>query len=364
MSPRRRLAVGFEKDNAMELLDRYLQAVKKHLPWQRQDDIIAELRANLESQLDEREADLGRPLTPAEAEAWVGQLGSPVQMAAHYQPQQYLIGPMVYPVYLYVLRLAAMWTIIVYLIVNTVIVVLGPSPNGGAIAEAVLRLPFILLQTAAWITLAFAAFEYTAARHPHLCPRIAGFPGIYGKWSPSDLPPLEPAEVSGKKRRSYAQAITEVVFGFIILIWLLLVPKYPVVMFGPGVGILHASPFKANPQWLTFYWWIVALNAIQLAWNCIGLIRGTWRNPGRALHFVSKTSALAVFVILAALPGHIYVLLRHPEADAARYSQTVVSINQGIYLGLKVLCVILAVQLAWDAAQALIDARRKRQASS
>ena len=35
----------------MELLDRYLEAVKKHLPWQRQDDIIAELRANLESQL-------------------------------------------------------------------------------------------------------------------------------------------------------------------------------------------------------------------------------------------------------------------------------------------------------------------------
>src|SRR6516225_8768751 len=106
----------------MELLDRYLQAVKKHLPWQRQDDIIAELRANLESQLDEREADLGRPLTTAEAEVWIGQLGSPVQMAAHYQPQQYLIGPAIYPVYLYVLRLAGMWTIVIYLIVSTITV--------------------------------------------------------------------------------------------------------------------------------------------------------------------------------------------------------------------------------------------------
>ena len=47
----------------MELLDRYLQAVKKHLPWKRQDDIIAELRVNLESQLEEREDELGRPLT-------------------------------------------------------------------------------------------------------------------------------------------------------------------------------------------------------------------------------------------------------------------------------------------------------------
>jgi len=51
----------------MELLDRYLQAVRKHLPWKRQDDIIAELRANLESQLEEKEAELGRSLTPMES---------------------------------------------------------------------------------------------------------------------------------------------------------------------------------------------------------------------------------------------------------------------------------------------------------
>jgi len=42
-------------------LDRYLQAVKKHLPSRRQDDIIAELRANMESQLEDKEAELGRP---------------------------------------------------------------------------------------------------------------------------------------------------------------------------------------------------------------------------------------------------------------------------------------------------------------
>jgi hypothetical protein len=347
----------------MELLDRYLQAVKKHLPWQRQDDIIAELRANLESQLDEREADLGRPLTTAEAEVWIGQLGSPVQMAAHYQPQQYLIGPAIYPVYLYVLRLAGMWTIVIYLIVSTITVVFGPSPNGAAIAEAALRLPFILLQMAAWVTLAFAAIEYTAARHPHLCPPIAGFQGLYGKWSPSDLPPLEPAAAPGQKRRSYAHAVTEVIFGFIFLIWLLLVPKYPFVMFGPGVTILHASPFRVNPQWITFYWWIVGLNAIQLAWRCTDLIRGTWQNPGRALHFVSKFFGLVVFVVLGVLPGHVYVLLRHPEVDAAQYGQTVDSINRGIHMGVQVLCVILAIQLAWDVAQALIDAWRKRQAS-
>jgi hypothetical protein len=51
----------------MELLDRYLQAVRKRLPWQRQDDIIAELRVNLEAQLEDKEAELGRPLPQQEA---------------------------------------------------------------------------------------------------------------------------------------------------------------------------------------------------------------------------------------------------------------------------------------------------------
>src|ERR1700756_2884761 len=104
----------------MELLDRYLQAVKKHLPWKRQDDIIAELRANLESQLEEKEAQLGRPLTQIEAEEWLKQLGQPTQMAARYQPQQYLIGPMLFPTYWYVLRLVFFWAVAIYLIVSGV----------------------------------------------------------------------------------------------------------------------------------------------------------------------------------------------------------------------------------------------------
>ena len=96
----------------MELLDRYLQAVKKHLPWQRQDDIIAELRANLEAQLEDKEAALGRPLTMGEAEDWLRQIGPPMRVAARYQPQKYLIGPAVFPTYLFVLRLACFWATI------------------------------------------------------------------------------------------------------------------------------------------------------------------------------------------------------------------------------------------------------------
>ena len=38
----------------MNPLDHYLEDVKKYLPWQGQDDILAELRTNLEAQLEDK----------------------------------------------------------------------------------------------------------------------------------------------------------------------------------------------------------------------------------------------------------------------------------------------------------------------
>jgi hypothetical protein len=81
----------------MDYFERYLQAVRKYLPWQRQDDIIAELRANLEAQREEREAELGRPLTEGEMIDWLKELGAPLEMAGRYQPPRSLIGPVIFP---------------------------------------------------------------------------------------------------------------------------------------------------------------------------------------------------------------------------------------------------------------------------
>jgi hypothetical protein len=43
----------------MELIERYLQAVKFALPQEQREDIIKELRDNLLSQIEEKEAELG-----------------------------------------------------------------------------------------------------------------------------------------------------------------------------------------------------------------------------------------------------------------------------------------------------------------
>ena len=45
----------------MELLDRYLQAVRFWLPKAQQNDIIAELGDDIRSQIEDKESALGRP---------------------------------------------------------------------------------------------------------------------------------------------------------------------------------------------------------------------------------------------------------------------------------------------------------------
>ncbi len=82
----------------MELIDRYLKAVKFWLPKAQQDDIITELSEDVRSQIEDEEAELGRKLNEAEVEGILKQLGRPVLVANRYLPQQHLIGPVLFPI--------------------------------------------------------------------------------------------------------------------------------------------------------------------------------------------------------------------------------------------------------------------------
>src|SRR5579863_639319 len=102
----------------MELLDRYLKAVKFWLPGDLKQDIIAELSEDLHSQIEDKESELGRPLSNAEVDGILKKLGPPMLVAQRYLPPRYLIGPALFPTYWMVLRLSWLciygpWLIIV-----------------------------------------------------------------------------------------------------------------------------------------------------------------------------------------------------------------------------------------------------------
>lgn len=340
----------------VDLFERYLQAIRRHLPWRRQDDILAELRANLEAQLEDREMELGRPLTEGEMIDWLKQLGSPMQVAMRYQPQQYLIGPAIFPTYWYVLRLVLPLAAVIYTVVNGLLIGLQTS-GAPSIAEAIMKLPSVLIEVAAWITGAFVALEFTASHYPHLCPPVSG---LSRDWSPSALPPLEQAPPPGKKPKSYAQAVAEVIFGFLFLVWLTLLPRHPSMLMGPGATILHGSPFRPAHVWLDFYFLVVLVNFIQVAWNSYRLWDGSWQTPSIALQLTSKALGLVSLGVLISAPQHAYLGLRNPASDAMQYGSTVDTINLWAWRGVCVLGGIVVLQLMGEIAKAGYEAWRSR----
>ena len=339
----------------MELLYRYLQAVRKYLPTRRQDDIIAELRANMESQIEDRESELGRSLTQGEMEDLLRKMGSPVIVASRYQPQQYLIGPALFPLYIYVLRVVVLWALIVYSIVILVVLPLT-APDHYDIVASLVRTPGILINVAAWVTLVFVAFEFFAARYPEKCPSLVG---MTDKWNPSSLPPLEKVDLTGRKPRSFTLAVAEIVIGFLLIAWLLLIPSHPFLLMGPGVVVLRIAPYQLAPVWWTFYWWIVGLNALQVAWKTIDLARGQWQHPAPIRQIIFKAVGVIPIALLLSVHDHIYVVLKNPSADQLRYGQNLDVINNSIRLGFSVICAIVVVQLAWDIGKIVWDAYRR-----
>jgi hypothetical protein len=71
---------------AMELVDRYIQAVRFWLPAGLRENIAAELSEDIHSQIEEKEAGLGRKLSEAELADVLRQHGRPVIVANRFRP--------------------------------------------------------------------------------------------------------------------------------------------------------------------------------------------------------------------------------------------------------------------------------------
>ena len=98
----------------MDLVEEYLRIVATLLPKSQREDIVAELRDTLLTRKEAREAELGRPLTAAETEAMLREMGHPLVVAGRYgDGPQHVVGPALYPYWAFVVKLAITIQVIV-----------------------------------------------------------------------------------------------------------------------------------------------------------------------------------------------------------------------------------------------------------
>ncbi len=168
----------------MELLDRYLHAVKFWLPRQQQDDIIAEISEDLRSQIEEREHQLGRSLNENEIAELLRRRGRPLLVANGYLPQQALIGPILFPIFILVLKIAVLCSVIPRLLVLIGFFIFDPKYRmeglGVLIGRTWSELWFGMFVTFGIVTLIFAIIERTQEKSRWL-----------EKWDPLKLPKVK-----------------------------------------------------------------------------------------------------------------------------------------------------------------------------
>jgi hypothetical protein len=127
---------GKEGGIGMDLVERYLKAVAAQLPKETREDIVAELRDDIMGRIEDLEGRLGRAPTDDEVEALLREVGHPLTVAARYRSgPQALIGPELYPWWLFAVKVGLAVMACVTLISLAVRVLVGDVYLGQAIGQ-------------------------------------------------------------------------------------------------------------------------------------------------------------------------------------------------------------------------------------
>jgi hypothetical protein len=298
----------------MEMIERYLQAVKFALPQAEREDIVKELRDSILSQIEEKEATLGRPLIEDEQAELLKKLGSPMQLASRYRKQQYLIGATMFPIYWRVLKVS-LAMVFVILAAGSI----ATAAAGKTLSESLgvlFRFPGVALMTFAWMTVVFSALEFFGARLR-----------LRDRWDPRLLPPLVKTEPRKSQFELIAQLVIQTLFG----IWWLAGLHYQYLIFGPGIAVL-----RFGPVWQTIYPLFVIMVIVDLGLTASRLIWPRWIQGPHLNRLVMSALGLIVLYFLIGASD----LLVASEPASPQLQSLAKTVNVGVHIGLIVTLIV------------------------
>ena len=306
----------------MELVERYLQAIGFWLPASQRQDILAELSEDIHAQLEEREAAIGHPLTKDEVEETLRQRGAPILVANRFLPQRSLIGPLLFPIYLFVLKVVGFFYMLSWAVVMLCIVIFTPH---GAVANGLDEFKGFLLHgifiPIGVITLAFAILERTQTRTRFL-----------EKWNPTELPPV----VNPNKIKRFDTAV-EAVVGLIFAWW-----WFTAALPFASLHIFHLTLTFA-PSWGYFWWGYLFIALANTVLAAINFMRPWWTPLRAAARFVSSTAGSVLMCWL--FRANILASMSAPSLDPRRAAEITLAFDEWaarIFPAAVIVCVFIA----------------------
>ena len=274
----------------MNLIDRYLAEVGKHLPRKNRADIEAEIRSVLEDMLEVRKT-TGGAADEATVMNLLKEYGSPRQVAATYKTHQYLIGPRLFPIFETVIKIV-------------LAVVAGASLIGLAVSLAKTELtgPEFVSSVGQWfggllsgliaafgnVVLVFAILERTQAANE--------FEKEFKEWDPKELKSEpDPDQID------VPDHIATIIFTFLGLVILNLYPNLLAIRYlsdGTWVSIpvLTDAFFRFLP-------WINILSILQLVFHGFVLSQRMWTPVTRIAGVLIDVAGVILAVAILRTPS-------------------------------------------------------------
>jgi hypothetical protein len=264
----------------MELIDRYVYEVGRHLPRKNRADIQVELQSTLVDTLEARVQ--GEPSQEDMVEL-LKEFGPPQKVAASYWPQgQYLIGPSLFPLFRMVVGIVVTVFIIVQLVLLGIAVVFN---------QEILTFMSVLDIFSEMIGSAFTAFSIVVIVFAVLQRFDVRPDTVDADWDPRELPQVEEVDTVSR-----GGMVAEITFSLVIIAILLFLPDKIGVVISPGMQII------LNPVIRNYIPMIILSISLGIALDVILLWRGRWETATRLAKI--GTNLFGIYVLAVLISGH------------------------------------------------------------
>jgi len=274
----------------MQPVDRYLKNISQLLPADRRDDILRELSDDIESEVEDKQSELDRPLTGAEQLELLKRRGTPLHVAAGYTQNKgvlafgpQLIGPVLFPFYVRVLLFNIGLTL---LVLGTVFAALSLSGQPVHTKEFFSNVLFQIFIQLTAVTVIFLLVEKHFSGQPH-------------EWNKQDFEKTLHTAIEKRVKEKIYKKMREVsrfdsiavfIATAVALVWMQSIWTQPFLIFGPA-----ASQIALAPVWHRIYFPTVLILLATMFRASINIARPRW------IRFRDVASTILDFAGLAIL---------------------------------------------------------------
>jgi hypothetical protein len=239
-----------------DLVERYVRQVGRYLPKDERKEIENELRSLINDQLDDRYK--GAPVEADVAEL-LAEFGEPRRMASSYGREQYLVGPDLFHIMVWVLQRG--WVLIPVVVVLVKLILAFATGHEGTLIGLFLETLFLVVQAVFIFTgivvLLFAVIQYTGVELDR----------AEKDFNPRDLPPVDDGAAVDRADAAFSMAF-EAFFALILF--------YFLRVGGLTLRFNLSDPGEVIPVSVGWLVVIIVTSIGQILVNLAALRRGRW----------------------------------------------------------------------------------------